>query len=68
MSTDAVAEKKKARATHALIFELEYIAANKDVFDNLLLSWQQSREKSFLSNDTQWHSKLEKIHQDLLSG
>ena len=46
---------------------VEYIAANEDVLGNLINYRQQSREKSFLIDDKQWHSELEKIHHDLLS-
>jgi hypothetical protein len=47
---------------------VEYIAANEDVLSNLIKYWQQGREKRFLTDDTQWHSELEKIYRDLLSG
>ena len=46
---------------------VEYIAANKDVLDDLMNKWRQGKEKNFLSDDTEWHSELEKIHRDLLS-
>lgn len=46
---------------------VEYIAANEDVLDDLMSCWQKSMEKSFFKDDKQWHSKLEKIHHDLLS-
>jgi hypothetical protein len=46
---------------------VEYIAANENVLGNLMQYRQQSREKSFLIDDKEWHSELEKIYDDLLS-
>lgn len=47
---------------------VEYIAADGDVLGNLMNLWHQGREKSFLIDDKKWHSELEKIYHDLLSG
>lgn len=47
---------------------VEYIAANKDVLESLMTHWHQSRTNNFLVDNKQWHSELEKIYHDLLSG